>query len=119
MAFEQSGVRAAVAGYFNGLPCTWISVTLTSKRQSDTFSATLPLDTAMSIVSGGDTSASVTLSAGGQSQTVFTGNIDEILVSWIDRNVTVSGRDKSAALSEKRVNKSYKNKSSSDIVQDL
>lgn len=128
MAFETSAVRQAVAGFLSvggqSIPCSHLSVTKTGQRRGDTFCATIPIDASAGLsedfwASQTNVEATAIFSAGGQQQAMVTGNIDEISIDWINRSVTVSGRDKSAMLTESRVNKKYANQTSAQIVQDL
>jgi phage protein D len=59
-----------------------------------------------------------TVGDGGE-RAMISGEIDEVKIDLIDRIVSVSGRDKSAKLSEKRRNKKYNNQKSSDIVSEI
>jgi hypothetical protein len=128
MAFEASEVRQAVAGFLSiggqNMPCTHLSVTKTGKRRGDTFSATIAIDASAGFseafwASQTSVEATAIFFAGGQSQSMVTGNVDEISIDWINRSVQVSGRDKSSTLTESRVNKKYANQTSAQIVQDL
>jgi len=118
MSVRQNVVAFLSAGG-GQLPCIHATVTKTSKRKGDTFNCKLPMDLsgAMQLVQGGD--AEVIFSDGNGSQSLIMGKIDHVSMEWIDREVCVSGRDKSAVLSEKKINKQYKNKKASDIVQDI
>lgn len=119
----MSGVRQNVAAFLSAgggmLPVVHASVTKTSKRKGDCFHCRLPLDTAgaAALINGG--SASVIFSDGSATKSLITGKINHVCVEWVDREISVSGRDKSETLVERRMNRQWKNKKSSDIVQDI
>lgn len=128
MTFESSGVRQAVAGFLSiagqNMPCASLSATKSGKRRGDTFYATIPIDASGGFSEGfwasqESVEAEAVFSAGGLTRSLVSGNIDEISIDWINRSVQVCGRDKSALLTESRVNKDYTNQKSSDIVKDL
>lgn len=112
-------VRSNTGAFISGIPCIHATVTKTSKRKGDTFSCKIPLDVpgAQQFLEGG--AADITFSDGTQTANVLTGKIDHVAIEWIDREISISGRDKGAVLSESRVNKQYKNQKSSEIIQDL
>lgn len=115
----RSNVTAFLSAGGGQLPCITATVTKTSKRKGDTFNCKLPLDIpgALQLAEGG--AAEVIFSDGSGTRSLIIGNIDHVSIEWIDREVCVSGRDKSSVLSEKKLNKQYKNKKTSDIVEDI
>jgi hypothetical protein len=128
MAFETSEVRQAVAGFLSvggqNMLCARLTVTKTGKRRGDTFHAEIPIDAAGGLsesfwASQDSIQAAAIFSAGGQTQSVITGSVDELSIDWINRSVQLSGRDNSAMLTQGRVNTQYVNKTSAEIVKDL
>lgn len=119
----MAGVRQNVTAFLSAgggqLPCINARVSKTSKRKGDHFDCKLPLDVAgaKSLINGGD--ASVIFSDGTKTVSLISGKIDNISVEWIDREICVTGRDKSAVLTEKRLNKQFKNKKTSAIVEEI
>lgn len=128
MIGEQSFVRP-VAAYLmvNGMPflCLSASVSKSSTRTADTFTAALSLtytaqmgmdEAAWSEL---DSAEAEVVFVAGASRSLISGEIDDISIDFIDRIITVKGRDKSAKLSEKRRSKKYNNQKSTDIVSEI
>ncbi|MGH6821944.1 MAG: phage late control D family protein [Methylocella sp.] len=97
-------------------------MTKTGRRRGDTFSATIPIDASLPAsfwASQDGLDAAAILSAGGETKSLVSGAVDEISIDWINFSVSVSGRDKSADLTQTRRNKKYANKTAADIVKDI
>ena len=109
------------------LPCLTATVTRKSERSADTFSAELSVDDTATAGFGyaewadyQPTDVEVLMSVDGTDPvSVITGQIDEPRINWGQCTVSVSGRDKSAPLSEKRRSQQFKNQQSSDIVSTI
>ncbi len=106
--------------------CEW---TRKSVRAADTFSVSLPVGKAAQFGFGYAEFADfqpeeATISAssqigGGDLTQVMTGQIDKPEIDWDKQTVTISGRDKSASLTENRRSQAFKNQMSSDIVSTI
>ncbi len=101
--------------------CSRATVTKSGKRTGDSFSAEVPLDVqgALAMVSQATADVQVIFAAGNQSKSLIDGKADNIEVDWVERVIRIAGRDKSASLTEKRRNKKYPNRKTSDIVEDI
>ena len=106
------------------LPCITATVTRKSERKADAFSAELSVDETATAGFGyaewadyQPTDVEILMSLdGGDPVSMITGQIDEPHIHWGECTVSVSGRDKSASLTEKRTSTAYKNQKTSDIV---
>jgi phage protein D len=110
------------------LLCSSASVTNSSTRNSDTFNAEISLGysegegfDAAWWSEQDDMPADVifTVDGTGGERVMITGQADEIDIDFVSRTVTVTGRDKSAKLSEKRRNQKFNNQKASDIVSQI
>lgn len=107
------------------MPCLNVSVSKTVTRSSDNFHVKLALsDTeqrgmdAAAWASMGKVQCSIIAAVDDMDagQTLLTGEADKIEIDWLERVVTLSGRDKSAKLGDKRRSEKFNNQSLSDIV---
>jgi len=109
------------------LPCISATVTRKSERQADTFEAELSVDeTAVAGYGYAEwadyqpTDVEILMSLdGSDAVSVITGQIDEPHIHWGECTVTVSGRDKSGPLTEKRRSQQFKNQKSGDIASTI
>ncbi len=111
------------------IPCISATVTRHAKRSPDTFTAEFPIDMSarygMGIAFWADyqpQDATVVMSSaadGSDQRDMVTGTIDTPTIHWLKNTVSVTSRDKSAGLAEKKRNKKYANQKSSDIVSDI
>jgi len=99
------------------------NVSQSAHRKTSSFSCVIPMSWpgARSAFAGfgGGTEASISLMARGQFGTLFTGEIDEIEMDYIRREIRCRGRDKSSKLHETITSEKWINKKPSEIVQDL
>ena len=99
------------------------SVTQSALRKSATFHCSLPMsepgayDT-LAEVSGDDKSI-IEVMTRGTTKTLITGQIDSVDFDYIGRKITVSGRDESAKLHDKKTSEKWVNKKTTDIVKEL
>lgn len=106
---------------------TECQVNQTAYRQTDTFSAKIPLDgtpgfdesfwsnltkIAVSVLATNDANAPGFV-------TLFTGNVDEIAIDWFARVAEVSGRDNSAQLLETKTTEQFPNQSTAELVKTI
>jgi phage protein D len=109
------------------LLCLKADCSSSSTRNADTFSAELSLayTSGLGMDAGwwsdqDKIDAQMVFSVGGFGEKMMiSGGVDEITIDLIDGCVSVSGRDKSAQLSEKRRSKKFNNQKSSDIVSEI
>jgi hypothetical protein len=111
------------------IPCMKAEVARKSKRAADTFTATLSITESsrfgLTLAQWADYQPSdvsiVMATAFGEAdkQVMMTGRVDRPAINWMQMTVSVSGRDKSASLTEKRRNEKFQNKKSSDIVSKI
>jgi phage protein D len=111
------------------IPCIKAEVCRKSKRASDTFSATLSITEAtkygITLQEWADwqpVDVSVVMSSAfgeADRQVMVTGKVDKPEIHWTEMHVSVSGRDKSASLTEKKRNQKFQNKKASEIVSEI
>lgn len=111
------------------IPCISGHVTRHSKHAADTFMVEMSIEESaqagMSLSDWADfqpQDATVVMSSaadGSDQRNMVTGTIDTPAINWLDGKVSVSSRDKSAALTETKRSKKYINQKSSDIVSDI
>lgn len=111
----SSGVRQHTAA-INGILISQGSVSQTAKRRSSTFSCSVPMSEsgALSAFSNGGSATIIV-----NDQPIFMGIIDTGDFDFIQRVITVSGRDKSGSLHEMKTSEKWVNKTPQDIIQDL
>lgn len=109
------------------IPCIAASVRRSAKRGSDTFSAHLSITQTERFGFGlaewtdfDPRDVSVIFASaigGGDERVMMTGQVDEPQVRLINMTVDISGRDKSASLTEKRRREKFANQKTKDIVE--
>lgn len=103
------------------------SISTSSHRNADTFSATLALDAVPGLDErffADSSSIPVIITAtndvdAGSWVTMFTGTVDVPAINWMVRRVIITGRDKSQALIETKTTEKWLNKTSEEIVNDI
>lgn len=108
----------------NGFAPIECSVHVSQHQSADTFSATLPLDLPsasywcdqapidVSIMATND------VTAGGWTE-MITGQVDDVDADFTNRIVHISGRDKTAEMTDQKTTEKWLNKKPEDIIQDL
>jgi hypothetical protein len=97
-------------------------VTQSALRKSATFHCTIPLSEPgayQTLVSVGKNAAAIEVMTRGNTKKLLTGQIDDVDFDYIGRRITVTGRDKSAALHDNKTSEKWLNKKTTDIVKEL
>ena len=123
---RQPRVWLSVGG--NQIPCLSATVTRKSERSADTFSAELSIQQTAQFKMGyaewadyqpSDVEILMAVEIGEDPVSMITGQIDEPKIDWSECTVSVSGRDKSGSLTEKRRSQKFQNQKSGDIVSTI
>jgi hypothetical protein len=99
------------------------AVTQSALRKSASFHCTLPLSEpgAYKLLSSNvsENKATIEVMTRGTTKTLLTGQIDDADFDYISGKITVTGRDKSAALHDKKSSEKWLNRKTTDIVKEL
>lgn len=111
------------------VPCIHARVSRKARHACDTFHVEISATEAARFGMGldfwadpppADITVMMSMAAGGgDHREMITGQMDCPEICWEQNTIQVSGRDKSASLTEKKRNQKYLNKKSSDIVRDI